>query len=93
MRALQSILHRLGLFLCALGWHRRPYAREPKPPGLTVEEYVFHPLYRCLRCGLVGRLDGHGNLAPQELPEHLRAADLGPALADPRPRRRAWNVR
>ena len=44
-------LRRLGLFLCWLGCHRRPYSR-------------FAARHHCRRCGLVGWLDVHGNLDP-----------------------------
>lgn len=63
----QSLLHRIGLELCALGWHPTPFQKEPKPRGVTPEQYKFHEQYRCRRCGLVGRIDGYGNLDPTPL--------------------------
>ena len=31
---------------------------------VTPEAYQFHSRYYCRRCGVVGRLDAHGNLDP-----------------------------
>jgi hypothetical protein len=66
---------RIGLGLCRLGWHRQPFQKEPRPRGLTPEEYRFREMYRCARCGLVGRIDGHGNLDPELLAAPGSAAE------------------
>jgi hypothetical protein len=55
---------RIGLFACSLGWHRRPFEEVPRPDGVTPEAHRFRSRYYCRRCGLVGRLDVHGNLDP-----------------------------
>jgi hypothetical protein len=55
---------RIALLACSLGWHRRPFEREPLPDGFAPEKYRFSSRCYCRRCGLVGRLDVHGNLDP-----------------------------
>jgi hypothetical protein len=62
---MKSPLRWIGLFACSLGWHPRPFEQEPCPEGLTPEAYQFRARHRCRRCGLVGRLDVHGNLDPE----------------------------
>jgi hypothetical protein len=64
MAWIDSVLDRVGPRACAMGWHRQPYAKEPRPKGMTPEQYEIHERYRCLRCGLIGRIDSHGNLEP-----------------------------
>jgi hypothetical protein len=59
-----STWRRIGLFLCWLGWHRRPYSR-------------FAARHHCRRCGLVGWLDLHGNLDPDAVGGPPRPLDLG----------------
>lgn len=54
---------RVGLRACALGWHRRPLAEMPCPPGVPKATYRLNPRYCCARCGLIGRKDSYGNLA------------------------------
>jgi hypothetical protein len=55
--------HRVGLRVCALGWHRRPLEEMPCPRGVPKSVYRLNLRYRCPRCGLVGRRDSYGNLA------------------------------
>jgi hypothetical protein len=64
---------RIGLFACSLGWHRRPFEEAPRPNGVTPEECRFSPRYYCRRCGLVGRLDVHGNLDPDQRSGAIKA--------------------
>lgn len=64
-----ALAERLGRLSCALGWHKRPFELEPAPPGCHDTGYLFYRLERCTRCGMVGRLDPHGNLTPVNLPE------------------------
>jgi hypothetical protein len=61
---LRSLLEWVGLNLCALGRHRKPYQKESKPQGFMLEEYRFHERYRCMRRGLIGRIDSRCNLDP-----------------------------
>jgi hypothetical protein len=55
-------LSRLGLLACSWGWHRGPFGKEPRPPGVAPEDFRFACRYYCRRCGQVGRLDVHGHL-------------------------------
>jgi hypothetical protein len=66
MEWIESLLRRVGLWVCALGWHRAPLLKEPKPGDMDTAEFAFRPLYRCPRCGLVGDLDARGNLGPYD---------------------------
>ena len=59
---MKDLLRKIGLSVCSLGWHQRPFQKEPRPEGVTPEEYQFRSRYSCRRCGTVGRLDVHGNL-------------------------------
>jgi len=61
---MKTLWRKIGLFVCSLGWHRRPFEKVPLPEGVTPEQYQFRPRYFCRRCGLVGRLDAHGNIDP-----------------------------
>jgi hypothetical protein len=62
---MKNLARRIGLLVCSLGWHQRPFEKEPRPEGVTPEAYQFAtPRYTCRRCGVVGRLDVHGNLDP-----------------------------
>jgi len=67
MKSLDSLAAKIGLRLCGLGWHQRPFERESPPPGVTEEVYRYSPRHRCRRCGLVGRVDVHGNLDPETI--------------------------
>lgn len=67
MAWVDSLQDWVGLRICAMGWHREPYVREPRPMGMTPEQYELHERYRCSRCGQIGRLDNRGNLEPQLL--------------------------
>jgi hypothetical protein len=73
---IEGFVERVGLRVCAMGWHRRPYQKEPRPPDLSHEEYRFNPSYRCTRCGVVGHLDGHGNLDPTPVYRPGTAAEM-----------------
>ena len=61
---MKKLWHKIGLYICSLGWHQRPFEKEPRPEGVSPEEYQFRSRYFCRRCGAVGRLDVHGNLDP-----------------------------
>jgi hypothetical protein len=72
---MKKLLRTIGLKVCSLGWHSRPFEKEPRAEGVTPEEYRFStPRYTCLRCGVVGRLDVHGNLDPDAGGGATRAA-------------------
>jgi hypothetical protein len=71
---MKKLSRKIGLYLCSLGWHRRPFEEEPHPEGVTLEDYRFHSRYHCRRCGLAGRLDVHGNLDPDGGGRATRAA-------------------
>ena len=72
---MKNLLRKIGLSVCSLGWHRRPFEKEPRPEGVTPEEYQFRsPRYQCRRCGAVGRLDVHGNLDTDAGARDARAA-------------------
>jgi hypothetical protein len=61
---IHAFLDWVGERVCAMGWHREPYVKQPRPRGMTPEQYEIHERYGCSRCGLVGRLDNRGNLEP-----------------------------
>jgi hypothetical protein len=61
---MKELSRKIGRFVCSLGWHRRPFEKEPCSDGVSPEAYRFSSRYYCRRCGLVGRLDVHGNLDP-----------------------------
>jgi hypothetical protein len=72
---MKELSRKIGRFVCALGWHRRPFEKEPRPEGMTPEAYQFHhSRYYCTRCGVAGRLDAHGNLDPDGAGVAARAA-------------------
>jgi hypothetical protein len=59
-----TLSRRIALFICSLGWHRRPFEQEPPRDNRGAEAHRFRSRAYCRRCGLVGRLDTHGNLDP-----------------------------
>ncbi len=63
---MKKLSHRIGLYVCSLGWHARPFDKEPRPEGVTPEAYQFYSRFFCRRCGAAGRLDVHGNLDPDQ---------------------------
>jgi hypothetical protein len=72
---MKELSRKIGRFVCSLGWHRRPFEKEPRPEGMTPEAYQFHhSRYYCTRCGVAGRLDAHGNLDPDGAGVAARAA-------------------
>jgi hypothetical protein len=54
---MKTLWRKIGLFICSLDWHRRPFEKEPRPRGVTPEQHQFHSRYYCTRCGLVGQGD------------------------------------
>jgi hypothetical protein len=34
----ESLIDWVGQRICAMGWHREPYVREPKPIDMTPEQ-------------------------------------------------------
>ena len=71
---MKELLRKIGLYICSLGWHQRPFEKEPRPEGVTPEEYQFWSRYYCRRCGAIGRLDVHGNLDTDRVGRDARAA-------------------
>jgi hypothetical protein len=71
---MKELSRKIGLYVCQLGWHQRPFEKEPRPEGVTPEDYLFYSRHFCRRCGAVGRLDTHGNLDTDAVGGAARAA-------------------
>ena len=68
---MKELSRKIGLYVCQLGWHPRPFEKEPRPEGVTPEDYLFYSRHSCRRCGAVGRLDTHGNLDTEDTRRRL----------------------